>query len=36
VLELPESAKDVNELGVQPGGRETFFRLLDEAMGEAR
>lgn len=31
VLELPEGVKDVNELGALPDGRETFFRLLDEA-----
>ncbi|MCY4639488.1 MAG: CHC2 zinc finger domain-containing protein [Chloroflexi bacterium] len=29
VLELPEGASDVNELAMQPGGREAFFRLLD-------
>ena len=36
LLELPEEVKDVNELGVQPGGRERFFRLLDEADGRGR
>ena len=36
VVELPEGVKDVNELGVQPGGRETFFRLLDEAARRQR
>ena len=29
VLDLPPGVKDVNELGTRPGGRETFFRLLD-------
>ncbi|MEZ4503154.1 MAG: DNA primase [Dehalococcoidia bacterium] len=36
VLELPESVKDVNELGALPDGRETFFRLLDETEGRVR
>jgi len=36
VLDLPEGVKDVNELGAQPGGRDTFFRLLAEAMGRQR
>jgi DNA primase len=36
VLELPEGVKDVNELGTQPGGRETFFGLLDEAARRQR
>ena len=34
VLELPEGVADVNELGMRPGGRETFFRLLDAGRGE--
>ncbi len=29
VLELPPGVKDASELGARPGGRETFFRLLD-------
>ncbi|MCY4639683.1 MAG: CHC2 zinc finger domain-containing protein [Chloroflexi bacterium] len=29
VLELPPGVKDVSELGARPGGRETFFGLLD-------
>jgi len=36
VVELPKGIKDVNELGVLPEGRETFFRLLDEAEGRRR
>ena len=36
VVELPEGVKDVNELGALPGGRETFFRLLDGAEGRRR
>jgi DNA primase len=36
VLELPDGIKDVNELGTRPDGRQTFFRLLDEAMGRRR
>ncbi|RJQ07836.1 MAG: hypothetical protein C4558_08920 [Dehalococcoidia bacterium] len=36
VVELPEGVKDVNELGVQPDGREAFFRAVDEAERRAR
>jgi DNA primase len=36
VLELPDGIKDVNELGTRPDGRQTFFRLLDEAKGRRR
>ncbi len=36
ILELPEGASDVNELAMQPGGREAFFRLLDAERGESR
>lgn len=34
MLRLPGDAKDVSELGAQPGGREAFFRAL--AAAEAR
>ena len=34
VLELPEGASDVNELAMQSGGREAFFRLLDAGRGD--
>lgn len=36
VVELSEGVKDVNELGAQPDGRETFFRLLDETVRRQR
>ena len=36
VLHLPGGVKDLNELGTRPGGRETFFRLLDEAQQARR
>lgn len=36
VLALPGGVKDVNELAMQPEGRETFFQLLDEAEGRSR
>ncbi len=35
VLELPAGVKDVSELGARPGGRDTFFRLLDAGRREA-
>ena len=35
VLELPEGAKDVSELGAMPGGREAFFGLLAAGKGES-
>jgi len=36
VVELPGGVKDVNELGVQPDGREAFFRAVDAAERRAR
>jgi len=36
VVQLPDGVKDVNELGVQPDGREAFFRAVDEAERRAR
>ena len=36
VLPLPDGVKDLNELGAQPDGRQTFFRALDEAQAMRR
>jgi len=36
VVELPAGVKDANQLAQQAGGRETFFRLLDEAQGREK
>lgn len=36
VVELPDGVKDVNELGVTPGGREAFFTAVDAAERRSR
>ncbi|MGD9957122.1 MAG: CHC2 zinc finger domain-containing protein [Candidatus Nanopelagicales bacterium] len=36
VIELPAGVKDVNQLAQQVDGRETFFRLLDQAQGREK
>ncbi len=36
IVSLPDGVKDPSELGVHPDGRDTFFRLLDEAEGRQR
>lgn len=36
VIELPAGVKDVNQLAQQAAGRETFFRLLDQAQGREK
>ncbi len=36
VFQLPDGVKDLNELGAQPDGRQTFFHALDAAQAMRR